>query len=98
MGIEEVLTAAHSPWQNASCERMIGSIRRDCLDHVVVFSKRHLRRILTAYFAYYHESRTHLSLEMDCPQPRPVQAREAGRVVEIEQLGGLHHRYERRAA
>ena len=98
IGVEEVPTAPRSPWQNPFCERMIGSIRRDCLNHIVVFGERHLRRILTAYFAYYHASRTHLSLGMDCPAPRPVQLRDVGPVVEIKKLGGLHHRYERRAA
>lgn len=98
MNIEEVRTAPHSPWQNPYCERLIGSIRRDCLDHMIILNERHLRRILVAYFAYYHESRTHLSLEMDCPKPRPVQPRNAGAAVAIEKLGGLHHTYERRAA
>ena len=98
MGIEEVLTAPRSPWQSPYVERLIGSIRRDCLDHVVVMSEEHLRRLLKRYFAYYHGSRTHLSLAMDCPCPRPEQSPEIGEVIEIPQVGGLHHRYERRAA
>jgi transposase InsO family protein len=70
MGILEVLTAPRSPWQNAYVERVIGSIRRECLDHVIVLNARHLRRILSSYFDYYHRSRTHLSLGKDCPEPR----------------------------
>jgi putative transposase len=98
MGIEQVLTAARSPWQNPYVERMIGSIRRDCLDHVIVLNERHLRRILTRYFDYYHRWRTHLSLDMDCPAPRPVQPPDRGTVVEFPDVGGLHHHYERLAA
>jgi transposase InsO family protein len=98
MEIQEVLTAPRSPWQNAYVERLIGSIRRDCLDHVLIFSERNLRRVLQSYFDYYERSRTHLSLEKDAPVPRPVQPPSLGRVIEITQVGGLHHRYERRAA
>ena len=98
MAIEEVVTAPRSPWQNAYVERIIGSIRRECLDHVVVFDERHLRRVLSAYFRYHHRSRTHLSLDKDCPEPRPIQPPSAGTVVAFPQVGGLHHRYERRAA
>jgi transposase InsO family protein len=98
MEIQEVLTAPRSPWQNAYVERLIGSIRRDCLDHVLIFSERNLRRVLKSYFDYYERSRTHLSLEKDAPVPRPVQPPSLGRVIEITQVGGLHHRYERRAA
>jgi transposase InsO family protein len=68
MGFEEVLTAARSPWQNPFAERLVGSIRRECLDHVIVFDEMHLRRILKSYFRYYHEWRVHQSLEMDCPE------------------------------
>ena len=98
MAIEEVVTAPRSPWQNAYVERIIGSIRRECLDHVIVFDERHLRRVLSAYFDYHHHSRTHLSLDKDCPDPRPIQPPSAGTVVAFPQVGGLHHRYERRAA
>jgi len=98
MGIDEILIAARSPWQNPYVERLIGSIRRECLDHCIVFSERHLKRILKSYFDYYHRSRTHLGLGKDAPEPRPVQGPEMGKVVEIPQVGGLHHRYERRAA
>ena len=98
MGVTEVLTAAQSPWQNALAERLIGSIRRECLDHVIVLGEKHLRRILRSYFEYYEESPTHLSLGKDAPSTRVVQPPELGAVVEIPQVGGLHHRYERRAA
>jgi len=98
MAIEEVVTAPRSPWHNAYVERIIGSIRRECLDHVIVFDERHLRRVLLAYFEYHHRSRTHLSLAKDCPEPRPIQPPSAGIIVAFPQVGGLHHRYERRAA
>jgi transposase InsO family protein len=98
MGIHEVLTAPHSPWQNPLAERLIGSIRRECLNHVLVLGERHLRRILARYFEYYHRARTHLSLDKDAPDVRSVELPEAGRIVEIPEVGGLHHRYVRRAA
>ena len=98
MGIGEVISSPSSPWQNPYAERLIGSIRRECLDHVIVLSERHLRRVLASYTAYYHEARTHLSLEKDSPMSRPVQAPTEGRVVAFAEVGGLHHRYERRAA
>jgi putative transposase len=98
MKIEELITAARSPWQNAFVERLIGSIRRECLDHVIVLGENHLRRILRSYFAYYHRSRTHLSLCKDAPEPRAKQPPECGSVIEIAEVGGLHHRYERQAA
>jgi putative transposase len=98
MGIEQVRITARSPWQNCYVERAIGSIRRECLNHMIVLSEQHLRRILKSYFRYYHESRTHLSLSKDAPESRAIQANELERIVQIPQLGGLHHRYERRAA
>ena len=98
MNIEEVLSAPRSPWQRAYVERLIGSIRRECLDHMIVCNETSLRRILTAYFSYYHATRPHLSLEKDSPEPRKVHPPELGRVISIPQVGGLHHRYERRAA
>jgi hypothetical protein len=98
MRIEEVMTAPHSPWQSPYVERLIGSIRRECLDHVIVLGENHLRRILRSYIAYYHRSRTHLSLCKDAPEPRAKQAPECGPVIEIAEVGGLHHRDERRAA
>ncbi len=98
MGIAEVLTAVRSPWQNPYAERMIGTIRRDLLDHVIVLGEEHLRRLLDRYLRYYHGARTHLSLEKDAPEPRPVEPPELGRVVALPEAGGLHHRYTRRAA
>ena len=97
-GICEVLSAPRSPWQRAYVERVIGSIRRECLDHVIVFNEHSLRRTLNSYFDYYHRSRTHLSLGKDSPEPRAIQPPEMGSVVALPQVGGLHHRYERRAA
>jgi putative transposase len=93
-----VLTAAHSPWENPFVERLIGSIRHECLDQVLVLHEPHLRRTLTRYFAYYHRARTHLSLEKDAPDVRPIDRPEMGTVVQIPEVGGLHHRYVRRAA
>ena len=98
MGICEVLSAPRSPWQRAYVERVIGSIRRECLDQVIVFNENSLRRTLNSYFDYYHRSRTHLSLGKDSPEPRAIQPPEMGSVVAVPQVGGLHHRYERRAA
>jgi putative transposase len=98
MGIEEVLIAPRSPWQNPYVERLIGSIRRECLDHVIVLHEQHLRRLLTGYFQYYHYWRTHRALEMDCPIPRPVQRPELELIWKVPEVGGLHHHYERRAA
>ena len=98
MGIEEVVIAPRRPWQNPYVERLIESIRRECLDHVIVLHERHLRRVLTSYFQYYHRWRTHRALAMDCPLPRPVQRPEVGLIWEVPEVGGLHHHYERRAA
>ncbi len=98
MGIEEVKTAPRSPWQNPYCERVIGSIRRDVLEHVIVLNGRHLKRLLTASIAYYHRFRTHLSLAMDCPHPRAVEPPETGGVIALPEGGGLHHHDERQAA
>jgi transposase InsO family protein len=98
MGIKQVLSAPRSPWQRAYVERVIGTIRRECLDHLIVFNERSLHQHLQAFTAYYHRSRTHLGLKKDTPEPRAVQLPEAGRIVSIPEVGGLHHRYERRAA
>jgi putative transposase len=95
MGIEEVVIAPRSPWQNPYVERLNGSIRRKCLAHVIVLNEAHLRRILTSYFTYYHESRTHLSLGCNAPVPRRVEHLSEGKVIAIPQVGGLHHRYRR---
>jgi transposase InsO family protein len=98
MGIGEVVSSPSSPWQNPYAERLIGSIRRECLDHVIVLGQRHLQRLLAAYLTYYHGARTHLALEKDAPTPRRVQAPTEGPVIAFPEVGGLHHRYERRAA
>lgn len=98
MGIMEVLTAPRSPWQNAYAERFIGSLRRECLDHIIILNESSLKRVLKRYFEYYEHSRTHLSLEKDAPTLRAVQRREVGRIIKLPQVGGLHHRYERTAA
>jgi putative transposase len=99
MGIEEVLTAPRAPWQNAFVERFIGSARRECFDHVIVFNEAGLHRLMTCYCSYHERSRTHLSLDKDTPIPRPVTPPADGAVVvAIPEVGGLHHRYERRAA
>lgn len=97
LGIKEIVTSPRSPWQNPFAERVIGSIRRDCLDHVIVLSDAHLFRILAEYFDYYHTSRPHQSLDHNAPIPRSVEPPERGRVVAEPVLGGLHHRYRRAA-
>jgi len=97
MGIEEVPTAPRSPWQNPYCERVIGSIRRECLNHMIVLSEEHLCRILKDYFDYYHNARPHLSLDRNSPTPREVEPTSRGEVISTEQVGGLHHRYSRAA-
>jgi transposase InsO family protein len=98
MGIEQVLTAPRSPWQNPYCERVIGTLRRDCLDHVIVLTEQHLRRILRKYLEYYHGSRTHLALGKDAPERRKRESTDGGKVMALPMVGGLHHRYTRRAA
>jgi hypothetical protein len=98
MGIEEVIIAPRSPWQNPFVERLVGSMRRECLDHVIVFNEAHLVRILTSCLAYYHEARTHFSLDRNAPSPRKVQPPSLGRIIAISQVGGLHHRYTRAAS
>src|SRR5438309_6596958 len=98
LGIREAVIAPRSPWQNAYAEGVIGSIRRECLDHVGVIGERHLREILSKYVDYYNGTRTHLSLSKDAPEPRTVQLPNQGRVVRVPRVGGLHHEYRRRAA
>lgn len=97
LGIDEVLTAPRSPWQNPYVERIIGSIRRECLNHVIIINERHLRRQLKSYSIYYHEARTHLSLDKQSPVPRSIEPPEQGKVVAIPHVGGLHHEYRRAA-
>jgi len=98
MGIEQVLTAHRSPWQNPYCERVIGTLRRECLDHVIVLGEQHLRRILREYLEYYHSSRTHLALDKDAPELREPESIDGGKVIALPMVGGLHHRYTRSAA
>jgi transposase InsO family protein len=98
LGIDEIPTAPRSPWQNAYAERFIGSLRRECLDHVLVLNERQCRRILSGYARHYNRSRTHLALEKDAPEPRMKHGPERGKIVALPEVGGLHHRYERRAA
>ena len=93
MGIRDRPTSARSPYQNGFAERLIGSIRRDCLDHVVIFNEQHLRHLLKSYKQYDDEFRTHLSLDKDAPIPRDAQRE--GRVLPLRMLGGLHHQYVR---
>ena len=97
MGMDDLLTAPRSPWQHASVERFIGTVRRECLDHVIVFNATALQRLMHRYTAYDERSRTHLSLDKDAPMPRPVALSTEGRIVAIPQVGGLHRRYERHA-
>ena len=98
MNIQAVRTAPRSPWQNAYVERVIGSIRRECLDHVIAVNAVALQRVLTEYVAYYLRSRTHLALDKDAPISRAVMPSSAGRIVVTAHVGGLHHRYDRLAA
>jgi transposase InsO family protein len=98
MGIEHVKIAPRSPWHNPSCERVIGSMRRDVLKHVIVLNERHLKRVLAASIAYSHRFRTHLAREMDGPHPRAIEPPETGRVIARPAVGGLHHHYEQLAA
>jgi hypothetical protein len=98
MAIQELLSAPLSPWQRAYVERVIGTIRRECLDHVIVFNEASLYQHVEAFLGYCHESRTHLSLDKDAPDTQPVQTAAEGRIITVPQVGGLHHRYERRAA
>ena len=97
LGNLEVLTSPRSPWQNPYVERLIRSIRRECLNHVIVYNEAHLRCVLRSYFAYYHTARTHLALEKQSPQPRPIEAQVRGRIVAFPHVGGLHHAYRRAA-
>jgi len=98
IGIAEVISAPASPWQNPYVERVIGSIRRECLDHVIVLNQPHLRRVLASYIQYYHRSRTHLALKKDTPDHRATTETVIGPIVVFPEVGGLHHRYQRIAA
>jgi putative transposase len=98
MGIEQVVSAAHSPGQNPYVERLIGSLRRECTDHIIVTDAAHLRRVLREYVVYYNADRTHVALDKDSPATRPVLPPGRGRVIALPRVGGLYHRYDRRAA
>ena len=98
LNIQDVPTAPRSPWQNAYAERVIGSIRRECSNHMIVLGERHLRRIISSYVRYYNQTRTHLSLGKDAPEGRREQPPDQGRVIELKRVGGLHHEYIRQAA
>jgi len=98
LDISEVITAFQSPWQSPYVERLIGSIRRECLDHVVITNELSLRRHLFSYVRYYHGARCHLSLGKDSHDGRTVQPPEMGKIFAVPEVGGLHHRYERKAA
>ena len=97
MGMEEVVIAARSPWQNPYAERMIGALRRELLDRVIVLNEAHLRRLMTSYLAYYHTVRPHMALERNALIPKPIQRRREGQVVAVPYVGGLHHGYRRAA-
>ncbi|MBM3496720.1 MAG: transposase family protein [Armatimonadetes bacterium] len=98
MGIEQIVTAVQSPWQNGYCERVVGTLKRECLNHVIVFNEAHARRILRGYLEYYHGSRTHLGLDKDAPDGRTVEPPALGPVRRRPMVGGLHSRYYRAAA
>jgi transposase InsO family protein len=98
MGIKQVLSVPRAPWQNPYVERVIGSIRRECTDHLIITGEGHLRKLLRLYLDYYNADRNHDSLGKDAPEPRAAQSCESGDVISLPRVGGLHHRYERRAA
>ncbi|MCP4299568.1 MAG: transposase family protein [Gammaproteobacteria bacterium] len=98
VGLAEVLTAPASPWQNAYAERVVGTIRRECLDHTIILGEQHLRRIIKRYLGYYNGVRTHLSLSKDAPRARPIQFPNSGVIRSRQHCGGLHHEYYRAAA
>ena len=96
LGIKEVVTSYKSPWQNGYVERMIGSVRRECLDHIIPLNENHFRRILREYFNYYNHDRTHCGIDKDAPLHREIQTKpvDGGQIVALPRVGGLHHRYE----
>jgi transposase InsO family protein len=98
LGVEEKVIAPRSPWQNRYVERLIGTLRRECLDHVIILNERHLHRMISEYVNYYHHHRTHRALERDCPDTRPVEEIDQGKIIELPIVGGLHHRYRLQAA
>ncbi|MCP4327464.1 MAG: transposase [Alphaproteobacteria bacterium] len=98
MAINDAPTAPRSPWQNGYVECLIGSVRRECLDHIIAVNDRQLRRVLKSYLAYHNQTRTHLALDKDAPEPRSPASNNDGPIVALPEVGGLHHRYERLAA
>jgi len=98
LAIEEVVTSPRSPWQNPYAERVIGPIRRECIDHVIVLGERHLKCILSEYVDYYNNTRTHRALDKDVPQHRDAQKNVSGKIVSFKRVGGLHQEYFRLAA
>jgi transposase InsO family protein len=98
LGLKQMLIAPRSPWQNPFVERLVGSIRRECLNHVIVLHEQHLRRRLTDYLSYYHQHRTHGSLDEDAPESRAVEPPDQGNIIALPLVSGLHHRYARQAA
>jgi transposase InsO family protein len=95
-GLDEIVTAYRSPWQNGYVERVIGSIKRECMDHVILLNENHLRNILTAYISYYNKYRTHLGINKDSPEGRPIQTE--GTIYKVPAVNGLHNIYFRKAA
>jgi transposase InsO family protein len=98
LGVEEKVIAPRSPWQNPCVERLIGSLRRECLDHVIILNERHLDAVIREFLDYYHHHRTQRALERNCPVLRPIEAADQGKIIELSLVGGLHHRYTRQAA
>ena len=98
IGVEDLRIAPRSLWMNGYVERLIGSVRRECMDHVLVLNEQHLRRLLKDYFAYYHDARTHLGLAKDAPNRRAIHLPHLGDVITLPQVGALHHKYVRRLA
>ncbi len=98
LGLQDKLIAPRSPWQNPFVERLIGSVRRECLDHVIVLNAKHLHRLLTDYFDYYHRHRPHRALQQDCPDPRALEPPAQGKIIAFPLVQGRHHRYARQAA
>jgi len=98
LGMKDKMISARSPWQNGYCERVVGTIKRECLNHAIIFSEAHARRLLRRYFDYYHDDRTHLGLDKGTPGGRRVESADSGQVKRRAAVGGLHSRYYREAA
>jgi putative transposase len=98
LGVRQLRIAPRAPWQNAYAERFVGTLRRELLDHVIVLGERHLLRLVRGHMSYYNEDRPHMALEGDAPVSRAVEPPRGGRLVGLPRVGGLHHRYARKAA